>query len=158
MTLRFSLKTCYSMLCCKFDCISLRNQLPIQLTIRLKHCTFLLFSTGQFRLMGSLIDESILSKLDCIYSEIVVQPKCVSQTVCLQLNQCVNLHKFNHHFENCKDILYLPEIFPAIRLFLWKPLHVNLFSSGKVIVLGQDAYEKCDEILDWLYFNVLLYA
>ena len=48
-------------------------------------------------------------------------------------------------------ILYEPELFTAIQLKLWNDVHVNLFFTGNVVVLGRKAQQRAFEVQRWLY-------
>ena len=47
-------------------------------------------------------------------------------------------------------IIYEPELFTAIYLKRWSDVHVNLFLTGNVIVLGRKAHERAFEVQRWL--------
>lgn len=101
----------------------------------------------------------ILSSIDIIYNDILEPLKCVSQTIILQLDKSlvpINLLQFMSHF-NTPDVNFNPELFPAISLHCWRPVHVNLFSSGKIVVLGKDSITLSSIIYEWIYYNVMLY-
>jgi TATA-box binding protein (TBP) (component of TFIID and TFIIIB) len=58
-----------------------------------------------------------------------------SATMVIDLGYKINLIKLSktlprHYF------MYEPELFPALRLILFNPMCVNVFSTGKVVVLG----------------------
>ena len=44
----------------------------------------------------------------------------------------MNLYKMSMRIKCC----YEPELFPAMRLIEYNPLCVNLFPSGKIVILG----------------------
>ena len=47
---------------------------------------------------------------------------------------------------------YNPECFPAVQIRRYKPIHVNVFASGKVTITGLKEMERAREIqegLDW---------
>lgn len=125
---------------------------PSQIVINFDICTFILFRTGNCRIMGksssyeevfcilnyivSLLDSMILSSLTC-----------VSQTAIIQLHTySLNLHKLCRVIPNN---IFEPELFPSLSIDYFKPLHVNLFSTGKIVVLGKDALSKCKDIVSY---------
>jgi len=142
--------------------VKLTKTKPIQIIIRLHACTILLFRYGQFRIMGHVnfnVVKFLTNILQPIYKCIQIPISYVSETVVFQLDKClipVNLYHMNFAFKNDYNIQFEPELFPALTIHYWKPIHVNLFSSGKVIVLGKDAMTKCTEIYEWLFLNLLL--
>lgn len=129
---------------------------PQQLIIKQKTCTVLIFGSGKVRIMGrACIEEAqcIFDNLICILDVSVIESLYkVSETVVLNLNKTnINFYKSISHLQPCTLEL---ELFPALSLERWKPLHVNLFSTGKVVILGREAMNKKDEIRDWLMNNI----
>ena len=86
--------------------------------------------------------------VDLLETQVVSPLVLVSQTIVFQLNfHQVNLHKCVHFIPNS---IFEPELFPSLTFDKFKPLHVNLFSTGKVVVLGRNALCMKVEIEDWL--------
>ncbi len=109
--------------------------------------TALFFSSGRFRVMGQLTLEmvkdlmrSYLSCLDIV--ELTLQTTTVKFRVKPVTPDFVN----QHH----EDLIYEPELFPAIRVIRWPSMHVNLFHSGAVVVLGQTASNCAPSVKAWL--------
>ena len=97
--------------------------------------------------------------LSIIYTDVIDPVQLVSQTYTFLLDNCVlpaNLNVLAYAFKNDPNVTFEPEIFPALSIHYWKPIHVNVFSTGKVIVLGRDAYFYLTEIYDWIFYNLLL--
>ena len=128
---------------------------PRQVVIKFDNCTFLLFGTGVFRFMGKADYFTVSNLLDDIIKNLdtyVITPLSVStQTIAFKLN----VHELNLHViaQTVPNISFEAELFPAISLNFWYPLHVNVFSSGKVVVLGKDALQKKCEIEEWIMKN-----
>lgn len=82
----------------------------------------------------------------------LIRPLTVStQTVCFKLViNLINLHTTVRRLTNCT---FEAELFPALSITLWKPLHVNVFSNGKVVILGKDALKSKNVIEEWLTIN-----
>lgn len=126
--------------------------------------TLLLFNSGQLRIMGKLTlnhAQEFLNSIHNIYTCIETPLNCTTQTFVFQIDKTlvpINLHNLSNRFgENC-NFSFLPELFPAFSIKLWKPVHVNLFSTGKVVVLGKQSCTLLSSIQEWVYFNVILYA
>lgn len=103
--------------------------------------------------------QSTIHSLNTIYSSIESPLQHVTETVVFNLDSLhvpINLYKFASEFCNDNRIQFEPELFPALCLQLWKPLHVNVFTSGKVIILGKNASDSFCKIRDWLNFQLLL--
>lgn len=101
---------------------------------------------------------NVLTGLHIIYSSIKVPLSCVSQTITFQMDKSllpINLYNFVNNINNI-NVIFNPEIFPAVSIHYWKPTHVNLFTSGKVVVLGKDSVKLSYDIYEWLYFQVLI--
>ena len=136
---------------------------PNQIIVRFDCCTFLLFNSGQSRFMGKAELEKAQHYLNviikCIHSHIINPLVLVSQTIIFQLQPSlcpVNLLLLCNHINQHSKVNFECEIFPALVLHFWKPIHVNVFANGKVIVLGKDSLKVVKEISDWLFFNICL--
>lgn len=135
---------------------------PQQLIIREPRFSILLFTTGQGRFMGQITlskAKTLIDSMSIIYSSIESPLTNVSQTVVFQLSSMyvpVNLYAFKTYFHLESKIQFEPERFPSVTLHFWDPLHVNIFSSGKVIVLGYNACAYIQTIRDFLEFHLLI--
>jgi Transcription factor TFIID (or TATA-binding protein, TBP) len=93
--------------------------------------TLIKFKSRKCRIMG----RKIPPKLPFSVNERRVQTMSASHT-CKE-RRSINLKEATHHFKQLGyKIEYEPEIFPAMRLLDFNPICVNLFSSGKVTLLG----------------------
>lgn len=90
--------------------------------------TILVFSSGKCRIMGCKI---ALTSSDILPFGVTIS-RIQSITVTFKLNMMVNLPRLARA-PNCS---WEPEIFPALRLLDFNPLCVNVFGSGKVVILG----------------------
>lgn len=72
-----------------------------------------------------------------------------SYTSRVKLGYQVNLKKL---VEQQQQILYEPELFCAVRMMKYKPLSVNVFSTGAIVVCGlrepEDIYDIVSDIND----------
>jgi len=108
-------------------------------------------------MMGKLSFETAVSTIDSlsdIYLFIDEPLHLVSQTVVFNLDKVYippNLYKIAHELNTDRNVLYEPEIFPALSLYHFKPIHINVFTSGKVVVLGKDALQSAHHIKNWLH-------
>lgn len=141
--------------------------MPKQVILRHKKLkfTFLLFTSGQFRIMGKCNSYStimnFLNDISSIYTSIESLPTIVSQTITLQIDQTlcpINLHKLIDQCSDDPHITFEGERFPAITFTHWKPLHVNLFHTGKLIIMGRDSSIHKDKIEDWMYIQLLCFS
>ena len=137
INLFFNLFDCYCLLQVFFDNISYNYFKPRQIVIRYNNFTCLIFTSGQVRFMGNCNDDLInnfINHIDIIYTHIIVPFNLVSETVVTNLHRNVNLFHFaqiKHDF----NIKCEPELFHAVSLLHWSPIHVNLFHSGKIVPL-----------------------
>ena len=108
-------------------------------------CKLLIFPSGKCRIMGCKkpllllhgeIDSSSSNTLDV--SPFRVKNVCImSATVTFTMDRPLNLMKLGQFcYENRHKYMYEPEIFPALRLAQFNPLCVNVFASGKCVILG----------------------
>ena len=108
-----------------------------------------IFKSGKCRIMGC---KSPLTDVTSLPLPLVVT-RIQSITVKLELGKTINLRELANTLgsHNCT---YEPEIFPALRLtkdFL--PLCVNVFASGKIIILGiktLDIQPYCHKVTTYL--------
>lgn len=157
LSLFFDLNQTFLNLQCLYHNIRITCTLPKQIIIRLSHYSILIFTTGQCRIMGRLSLEeaqATIDSLSSIYTCIIDPLHMTSQTIVFNLDLYyvpINLYKIAHEFSNDKNVQFEPEIFPALSLYHFKPLHVNVFTSGKVVVLGKEALLSGQSIKDWLH-------
>ena len=76
------------------------------------------------------------------YPDIVLQ----TLTAAYGYQHPVNLDKLSQVVQ-CH---YNPECFPAVQIKQFKPIHVNVFASGKVTITGLKDIERAREIEDLL--------
>lgn len=116
---------------------------PFQIRIRIKdQFTILIFNNGKIRLMGKHINknkaEDILNRsLNLVH---------VSDTIKFKLTDHINI--YNHI--NKVGIIYEPEIFPSCNINLWPNIHVNVFHTGYVTILGKNSIKLVSIIFDKL--------
>ena len=110
---------------------------PRQHVCKLKDYTILIFETGNCRIMGCKRPISFINKPFKINIE-----RLQSCTVTFNLGFTVNLYKLSLKL-HC---MFEPEIFPAVRWLKYNPMCVNIFSSGKVVVLGIKKINYTNEI------------
>ena len=102
---------------------------PRQYVHKCPDFTCILFPSGKCRIMGCRKPITTDSKLPFG----IIIDRIQSITVTSQLDHSINLNKLAMATECCT---YEPELFPALRLTSYRPLCVNVFSSGKIVILG----------------------
>lgn len=133
--------------------ISPNRSPPQQKVIDFDNGRLLVFSSGKCRLMGVRYPLESDHVLPMMINDLQIQ----SITVVGDLGHDINLLTLAHRIP-CNQRMFEPELFPALRLTKYKPLCVNVFASGKVVVLGlrELAYQEfLSQILDELrkYIN-----
>ena len=88
----------------------------------------IVFSSGKCRIMGC---KAPLASTDVLPLGAVITG-IFSVTVTFNLYMLVNLHKLARSCNSSWE----PELFPALRLLDFKPLCVNVFGTGNVVILG----------------------
>ena len=127
---------------------------PSQLVIKDAKGTVLFFSNGKMRIMGC-IDELEATFLAYKYTSMLddddnFQPVySQSMTVRVVFNSKINLIKFVRE-SKILPLQYQPELFPAVLLKKFKPISVNVFSSGKIIMCGVRDIQQVDYIMQEL--------
>ena len=105
---------------------------PYQLTIPIDNVgKLLLFPSGKCRLMGLKKPFSEDLQLPLKISNMEIQ----SITVTYNVGHRINLLKLAQ-LMSYSERMYEPELFPALRMTKFNPICVNVFSTGKVVILG----------------------
>lgn len=102
---------------------------PSQILDRLSKCTMVIFRSGKCRIMGCRKPVNIE---DIPYD--INNLKIQSITVTANLNMKINL--LHLKIKLGPLCVYEPELFTALRYTKYNPKCVNVFSSGKVVILG----------------------
>ena len=104
---------------------------PHQKIIPLSSGKLIVFSSGKCRVMGlrEPLHSSDDQRLPFQINDLQIQ----SVTAVLNLGFTVNLIRLARSISSCS---YEPEIFPAVRLTEFNPICVNVFGSGKVVIMG----------------------
>lgn len=102
---------------------------PKQIVDKTGKYTIVIFQSGKCRIMGC---KKPIVKKDLQYKIRDIQLQSI--TVTLNLDCSINLYKLAKKLEI--QCMFEPELFPALRYLKYNPLCVNIFASGKVVVLG----------------------
>ena len=129
---------------------------PYMIRVRLNNMTILFFSGGRFRCMGNCeasIDLMRVKLYDLLYLLPIfdIEIQHVSSTVSTKIPaDLISLD----YFAKCNSqpgLMYEIELFPALQLRIWPGVHVNIFQTGSIIMMGQNAEALCSNILDWIF-------
>ena len=96
------------------------------------------------RLMGC---KRPITSLDDLPVKVLIT-RIQSVTVTVDLGRQINLNRLGGMYE--------PEIFPAARLVQFNPLCVNVFASGKVVILGLRSLHRHEKIIQRLTNQIFL--
>ena len=130
----------------KFDCshvagvasMRLQRKQPQQLIIKFNDgSTMLLFKTGKFRIMGGKIDE-VSAHCNVLSVTTYLHPTNMPE-IALQTMTMVYTYPYSINITKLSTLIkchYNTECFPAVQITKYKPIHVNVFASGKVIMCG----------------------
>ena len=120
--------------------------------IRDEKGTIIFFSSGKFRVMGC-IDDMEATFLAYKYTAEIDNndfPQVIAQSYTSRLHVgfkviLASLSKYT------QKVLYEPELFPAARMCKYKPLSVNIFYTGAIVICGlrepDDIYKILDELI-----------
>jgi TATA-box binding protein (TBP) (component of TFIID and TFIIIB) len=103
---------------------------PQQYIERCGKYTLVIFKTGNCRVMGC---KTALGDDEKFTFGIRIE-RIQSITVTADLGMTVNLYKMARSMQN--ECLFEPELFTALRYEKYNPLCVNIFATGKVVILG----------------------
>lgn len=108
---------------------------PHQVIIAIKdlnNAKLLIFPSGKCRLMGmKRLFNSNTDKLPVKVNAFQLQ----SASAVINFGHRINLLNLANRLPRA-TFMYEPELFPALRLIIFNPLCVNVFSSGKIVILG----------------------
>ena len=81
----------------------------------------------------------------------------VSNTIIYKIEKDtpINLYQVALLYNNYKHVRFECELFPSLSIHIWNPVHVNIFASGKVVILGRDSIMYIHEIISWINKNIL---
>ena len=109
-----------------------KDKPPYQIVLSIDNVgKLLLFPSGKCRLMGLKRPFSVNMRLPLRIHDIEIQ----SITLTYNFGSRINLLKVSQIMP-CTDHMYEPELFPALRLTKYNPICVNVFATGKVVILG----------------------
>jgi TATA-box binding protein (TBP) (component of TFIID and TFIIIB) len=131
---------------------------PTQLKIKCSNnIVCLLFSKGAIRIMGKGIN--LCDATSILFTEILplftnARPMLEVQTMTFvgYTGFEVNLKKFANDFDNELQTFYNFEIFSALRINKFKPISVNLFSSGKIVLCGGKCEYQAQRIISLIIY------
>lgn len=128
-----------------------RRQTPIQATYRTPIFTIVVFQNGKCRIMGSKkpITQSQLQQLPFKIKLEHLQ----SCTFTIDFESTINLHNL-HNALGSRMALFEPEIFPALRLLAFNPMCVNVFSSGKTVIMGYKSTKLDNKFVNQIYLLI----
>ena len=110
---------------------------PRQCVKKCKDYSIIIFQSGKCRIMGCkkpLIESTLPFKITNI--------RLQSITVTANLNRTVNLYRLAERMKS----MFEPELFPALRCLDFNPLCVNVFASGKVVILGIRTFDYKENV------------
>jgi TATA-box binding protein (TBP) (component of TFIID and TFIIIB) len=120
-----------------------------QSVVRCSIGSMIIFKSGKFRLMGVKEPINSFDQLPLKVESIQVQ----SISLIAQYGRPVRLG-FLHSRLTSRRCMFEPELFPAARLLDFNPVCVNVFSTGKVVMLGVRDFNSCS-ILTTRVMNLL---
>ena len=119
---------------------------PRQCVLNYADYKIIMFPNGKCRVMGCkkpIVDTDLPLNIKI--------EKLQSITICFDMKQNINLNDFAQKVP-CS---YEPELFPALRLTEFNPLCVNVFHTGKIIILGIKSLDY-EHVVDTISLYILL--
>jgi TATA-box binding protein (TBP) (component of TFIID and TFIIIB) len=124
---------------------------PCQLVVKDQAGVIIFFNNGKLRIMGCK-DDFDATLLAYKYTAIVSPyetPEIFLQSMTVKVSTGRRLHLLNLQKLISPAVLEL-EIFPALLIQKFKPVSVNIFSSGNIILCGIKKMEDVDDIMSEL--------
>ena len=114
-----------------------------------------LFASGCVQIMGNLSDSraesmsyEIVHHLRQLYPHIRMPPLTLKNlVVSARLKTNIPLHRLQH---SSSDVCYEPELFPALLIRRYHPVHIAIFHNGRCIITGLRSVEQGQTIVDEL--------
>lgn len=126
---------------------------PVQQVLKIPFGgSMLVFPSGKFRLMGVKKPLTSYENLPLIPAIMTLQ----SCTITGNYGECIHLSNLANDLTS-RRCTYEPELFPAARLLEFNPLCVNVFSTGKIVILGVKEIDNHEELLANVY-SVITFA
>lgn len=121
---------------------------PAMKRIKTRNVNIMLFKSGKIICNGSASKEQVeeaLSRNFKSYAPIILK----SETVIFNLGRCYHLHQL--YYSTKPFSFYEPEIFPGAVTIKKFGKTFNVFSSGKVVMLGKgESSTPFNQFTDWL--------
>jgi TATA-box binding protein (TBP) (component of TFIID and TFIIIB) len=125
------------------DLLELHNKLPnskhythkpVMVLLKEDGATMMIFGSGKFRIMGMVDELDATFKVISVFSKIGYGfPVIKLQTMTVKFRiKPVNLTFLSKLIESQLEL----ELFPALLIKKYKPISVNVFSSGAVVICG----------------------
>ena len=114
------------------------------------------FKSGKCRIMGCKKRLKKHHYLSYNFSLPIKQWHLQSLSVNSNYGESINLHYLAQQLGS-RNSTYEPEIFPGLRLLHFKPLCVNVFASGKIMILGVKTFKiksLCQCINQYIFENL----
>jgi TATA-box binding protein (TBP) (component of TFIID and TFIIIB) len=125
---------------------------PHQLVIYDLHGKLIVFSTGKFRLMGCRFDDDVDAMIIAykyftqINKDIVPTIQLQSMTMKCKFEKRIRLAELSS--SKLIKSSYEPEIIPHLSIQEFKPVKINVFETGSVILCGLKSCQQAQELLD----------
>ena len=123
---------------------------PFQLIIKDEKCTLLFFTSGNYRVMGFKTDDEWEASLvvykytKSINKNHVPILTLQSMTVKSKFDKPVDLNKLSTLIKSQLEL----QLLPVLTITHFKPITVNVFSTGSIIICGVKDIEKPNTILN----------
>ena len=132
------------------DQMKFNNWKPRQCVIKMDDFTLVIFQSGKCRIMGC---KKPISQHRIQVKDIKVTVECIqSITVTVDMGITINLHQVAKKHQNT---VFEPELFRALRINAYRPLCVNVFSTGKVVILGLRSFVNINETVNGIISTIL---
>ena len=138
---------------CKFQ-----TKQPQQLIVKFKDgCTLLFFTTGKFRVNAKRVSRArairrarIITRLKTIRTPTM---ELQTMTAVYTLPHKIILIKLADMLQDLKRkpvMHFEPEIFPAVQIIKYKPIHINVFASGSIVICGLKSRKYATKLINGL--------
>lgn len=141
------------------DMLSFRQQTPVQATYCVPHMfKVIIFKNKTCRIMGAKkpLTQAIINRCKLPFRIKLDRLQSCTFTVDFQIGR-INLAQL-HMSLGSRKACYEAEIFPALRLTCFNPMCINIFHSGKCVIMGYKSTQLDQEFLNQVYWLLCQYA
>ena len=128
--------------------MTFRASSPVQHVAKRATFTAVIFTSGKCRLMG--LKRPLDMNVDIDMGEYKIRVESLQSATWTFKISDSSVHLANLYTKLAKRgrrCMFEPELFPALRIMTYDPMCVNIFSSGKCVVMGSKTTDNINQLV-----------